>query len=696
MEDQAKRLLLAVALAFGIMLLWNVLFPPDKPKPPDTKDQATEQTAGQTGDKGADKTAPPVRSVELAEPGAGTAPADAAVGPVAEPNPCKDDDAADPIVFDLPLYRAEFSRCGGTLRSWQLRGGRYLVEAQGGERRPMDLVPRGADGPQALFPVRFENIDWDPLAYWRAERRGANEIAFTWEYKVADAGGTPRTAFELTKVYKLYPDDYLVELSFQISNKAAKDERQTAVLSLYGYQDPAADTSGGWTSVDTAWRSSCFNGEDESRSSVHSLAKKSPKLREARTIKWAGFAHSYFLAAAAPRNETGALYGCNSYSEAVDGKMGLMRTDLVFPETNVRLGSWTEHVVVAYLGPKYLDRLESIPKKVGFNPGFADAIDLGWFSVLARPMLWLLQWFHSFLGNWGLAIIALTLLVKLATLHWTNKSMRSMKQMAKLAPLVKELEQKHKGDRTRIQQETMALYKTHNVSMVAGCLPMLLQMPIWIALYRMLMQAAELYHAPLIPGWIDDLTSTDPYYILPVALLGVMFAQARLTPSTQDNVQQKIMQYGMPIMFGVMAFFFPAGLTLYIFTNTTLTAAHHLWMRRNDPPPAQPGNKGQPGAKAAAAPAEAGARTSGRKAQKSSAKAATAAKPGSDAADAGAADSADRDDADEAGDDSDDSDDSDNDEGESASADQARDGGQTKSKKAGAKRRSSKRGKARR
>jgi YidC/Oxa1 family membrane protein insertase len=154
----------------------------------------------------------------------------------------------------------------------------------------------------------------------------------------------------------------------------------------------------------------------------------------------------------------------------------------------------------------------------------------------------------------------------------------------------------------------MNLYKANKVSPLAGCLPMLLQMPIWFALYRTLMVAAELYQAPFIPGWIDDLTAPDPYYALPIALMGMMFVQAKLSPTTADSTQQKMMMYGLPLVFGVFGFFFPAGLTLYIFTNTCMTALHNVWMNRTEPVMA--------GASSSPARPAGGTRTSGRGAAK--------------------------------------------------------------------------------
>jgi YidC/Oxa1 family membrane protein insertase len=160
--------------------------------------------------------------------------------------------------------------------------------------------------------------------------------------------------------------------------------------------------------------------------------------------------------------------------------------------------------------------------------------------------------------------------------------MRSMKQMAALAPQLKALQTKYGDDKQRQQAETMALYKQHGVNPVAGCLPMLLQMPVWIALYRMLASAGELYLQPFIPGWINDLTATDPYYVLPAVLFISMFLQARLQPATADSAQQKFLQYGMPIMFGVLSLFFPSGLTLYMFTNNVLSALHSIYMNKFD------------------------------------------------------------------------------------------------------------------
>jgi YidC/Oxa1 family membrane protein insertase len=241
--------------------------------------------------------------------------------------------------------------------------------------------------------------------------------------------------------------------------------------------------------------------------------------------------------------------------------------------------------IVGYLGPKSNAQLDGSDEVAGFSTGFKETVDLGWLRIIAQPMLWLLLAFHSVVGNWGIAIVMLTIVVKGVTLVWTTKSMRSMKAMAVLGPQMKALQERFKEDKQRLQMETMALYKQNGVNPLAGCLPMLLQMPIWWALYRMLSQAGELYQQPFIPGWINDLTAADPYYVLPILLIVTMFAQARLTPTTIDpsqQMQQRLMQYGMPLIFGFASLFFPAGLTLYIFTNTCLAAMHSIWINKYD------------------------------------------------------------------------------------------------------------------
>jgi YidC/Oxa1 family membrane protein insertase len=390
---------------------------------------------------------------------------------------------------------------------------------------------------------------------------------------------------EVTKSFELVPEAYVVKLSVTARKLSDVKVKQALRITTYQRQDPDTAKEGSLSQVSRIWRGACYRGGDPDTNSYDYLAKKGPRIYPGK-LRWSGFTHSYFLSAVAVKDDGDEQSRCE-LAPVPDAPIGTMRADLVLgpPKALEAKDKIYQRTFAAYMGPKYLDHLEEIDSVVGFEADFEHSIDLGWFSFIARPLLWLLKLFHGWLGNWGLAIILLTFVVKAATLYWTHKSMKSMRAMTKLKPQMEEIQRKFKDDRSRQQQEIMAMYKANKVNPLSGCLPMLLQMPIWFALYKALNVAAELYQAPFIPGWIDDLTAPDRYYVLPVMLMVMMFVQARITPTSGDSAQQKMMQYGLPLVFGVFGFFFPAGLTVYIFTNTALSALHGLYIRKTDPLP---------------------------------------------------------------------------------------------------------------
>ena len=186
---------------------------------------------------------------------------------------------------------------------------------------------------------------------------------------------------------------------------------------------------------------------------------------------------------------------------------------------------------------------------------------------------------YSVVPSWGLAIVFLTLIVKLLTLYWTQKSMTSMKKMADLRPKIEALKEKYGDDKVKLNEATMALYKQEKINPLGGCLPMLLQMPIWIALYRTIYGAVDLYQAPLFL-WIKDLSAHDPYFVMPVLLGVLMFVQQKLQPTAGDPTQAKMMLWMMPIMFTSFMLFLPSGLVFYILVNTILSVIHQQVVNR--------------------------------------------------------------------------------------------------------------------
>lgn len=228
----------------------------------------------------------------------------------------------------------------------------------------------------------------------------------------------------------------------------------------------------------------------------------------------------------------------------------------------------------AFVGPKDFDALKAA------GPGLDDTIDFWILGILAKPMLWLMRISYSVVPSWGLAIIVLTLIVKLLTLYWTQKSMVQMRRMSELKPKIDALREKFKDDKAGLNQATMDLYKREKVNPMGGCLPMLLQMPIWIALYRTIYGAVDLYQAPLFL-WIRDLSSHDPFFVLPLLLGGLTFLQQKMTPTAGDPAQAKVMLWMMPIMFTTFMLFLPSGLVFYILVNTLLSIGHQMWMNRH-------------------------------------------------------------------------------------------------------------------
>ena len=225
----------------------------------------------------------------------------------------------------------------------------------------------------------------------------------------------------------------------------------------------------------------------------------------------------------------------------------------------------------AYIGPKDQRKLEAI------NPELTDAIEFGWFSFLSKPFFTVLLWIHDHIGNWGWAIILFTLLVKLILFPLSYKGMMSMQKLKDLAPKMKEIKEKHKGDPAKMNAQMMEMYKKHGANPMGGCLPLLLQIPVFFALYRVLLNAVELQGAPWIL-WIEDLALMDPYFVLPV-LMGVsMWFQQHITPNNfQDPLQEKIFKF-FPIIMTVFFIYFPAGLVLYWLVNSLFTIAQQYFI----------------------------------------------------------------------------------------------------------------------
>ncbi len=560
MEDQGKRLLLAVGIVAAMYLAWMLLFPPKAPPPaPPSKPAVAETKAG---------------------PSPTTASAPAPGTPEAGPT-CKPESPTEAAQWDTPEWTATFSRCGGALASLTLKGAQFEVDG-----KPMDMARAGRD--PAYYPLQVQvaapasggtNVDEPRVglipagATWELTNHTEEAISFKWR--------SPDGTLEVTKTFRRnVPSKYGFLLDVAVTNVApagGPKRMVEAAVALYGYQDPMAKERGTFTYAEPWWDAACYVDGKARHDAVKGLAA-APGVHGG-DVRWAAIAHQYFLFAAAPLGADPVV--CTNSMVAAE-RRGIIESRLTFntPST-LEPGQSLKQALVVYSGPKLHGELDQISIVNGRETHLADAVDLGWFSFLARPMLALLKVFHGWVGNWGVAIILLTITVKLLTLYWTTKSMRSMKAMSKLKPEFDKLREKYANDKMKQQEELMKLYKSHKISPLGGCLPLLLQMPIWFALYQTLSAAAELYHAPFV-GWIQDLTVPDHYYVIPIVLTGVTFLQTKLSPAAVDSQQQKIMQYLMPAMLGFFSLVFPSGLGIYMLTNTGLSIGHQQWMNSQD------------------------------------------------------------------------------------------------------------------
>jgi YidC/Oxa1 family membrane protein insertase len=293
--------------------------------------------------------------------------------------------------------------------------------------------------------------------------------------------------------------------------------------------------------------------------------EKAEKVSKPVTVEkpmWVGYMSKYFMAGVASGFQSGVI----------SPKEG---SALIAGSTEIKLnpGDRIEVPLSIFVGPKEYDMLKS------YNLKFEKAIDFGIFSFLAIPMLKFLKIIYGVVQNYGIAIILLTLVIKLITFPLTHKSMISMKKMSSLQPKMQEIKEKYKGDKERVNAASMELYKKEGVNPLGGCLPMLLQIPIFFALYKTLLLAIELQGAPFFL-WITDLSLKDPYYITPVLMGVTMFLQQKMTPSTAtDPIQQKIFTF-MPLIFTFLFLTFPAGLVVYWLTNNVLSIAQQYLINK--------------------------------------------------------------------------------------------------------------------
>jgi YidC/Oxa1 family membrane protein insertase len=557
-----KRVVLAIGLCVGILLIWQTFFPPPKPTPP----APTAPVAGQNTPAPAPGAPPPTLF-----PGApANAPAGGATAPVTN--------RPERLVeIQTPDVNYVFSSLGGTLVHAKLRQKQFLM-TKGDPNSGQDLV-RATAAADAPFRIAFEQgIPTPPDGSWEASQPAPNAVTFA-----ADVG-----KIHIEKRYQVDPARYRLQLDVVVANRGDSGIGSTMILSIGGHQDPDKKGGGFLSGVSANVASAlCYNVSSDKllRKPIEHLEKEPVAGDEAvGNIAWVGTDEKFFLIAAVPAQTVTRT--CASRVTGPDAGVVTLR----FPERTVTPQGEVTYPFALFAGPKVTDDLEAVhpPAAVPAVPGAAVVTDIRLdksvdvtFGPLARPILWLLKFFHGFTHNWGLAIVLLTLFIRGLLFYFNQKQLISSKKMQKLQPKMAAIRKKFENDRQRQSVETMNIYKAHGVSPFSGCLPGLIQMPIWIALYSTLNYASELYRAPFI-AHIHDLTAKDPYYITPLLMGGVMYAQMKMSPAGTDPQQAAMMSVMMPLMFTGFSLFLPSGLAVYMLTSYLFGIAQQLYVNYLD------------------------------------------------------------------------------------------------------------------
>lgn len=545
------RAFLAIIISFVILLGYQYLFVGFDQADP-TEGSVQQQPIDSNGEL-----LPPV-----ATPVQPTVMAKAPVLPVK----AYDREAAE-VTVDTPLYTAVISEDSGTITSFLLKNhtetneadslGMQLVKTDATQGFPLQFSWGSALGSRVLYTSDQQSVNL-------TERSDRQQLRMT---AVTENGLVVERLFTFDK------SSYLIDLVITVRNESDVILQGIPELGLInsrfeGVVSPANRFLFGGPAA-------FVNGE------LHEVSaddfEEGPMTLQG-SFDWAGYEGNYFLCAVVPGAETVSSF-------TMEGTEELTRSRLVGSLETLQPKAQKAYEYSLYYGPKKLKMLQEIGNNLDRSVNF------GWFDIIAKPTLWLLNMFYSFVQNYGIAIILVTILFKAAFWPISQKGMKSMKNMQKLQPKMVKIKEKFKNDPTKMNQEVMSLYKTYKVNPLGGCLPMVLQIPVFFALYKVLLQSIELRHAPFML-WISDLAAPDRLWIgfdlpylggLPVLtlLMGAsMFFQQKLTPTTADPTQAKIMMF-LPVVFTFMFLNFASGLVLYWFVNNLLSILQQVLINRD-------------------------------------------------------------------------------------------------------------------
>lgn len=533
-----KKTVLAIVLSFAVVLVFQYFFVKPAPQQPTTSSSKEGQVA-------------PQQTQAKSQPVAAVTPA-----PAKAPRHAVVSMPAREVRVETPLYVAIFTTKGAGLKSFKLKSYRKTLD-ENSDLVDLVEVKEGMAPPLAVSFVD-SSVNIAPDSVYRAD---ADSVV------LAQAGESGRLNFSLAtpegvqveKTFIFYADRYHVDLEVRVFNPTAANLNEKAQLSWNQYVDPKAveDSYGHAGPV--------YSIKDDVETVT--VSKMDARKVFPPPVSWGGFESKYFIAALIPKQPslTGLITAkdaSNQVTVALEGPANIVPT-----------GQAAVFGYSLYLGPKEHKALAAE------GVGLENAIDFGsWIKWLALPLLIALNFLYKFVNNYGVAILILTAVIKVIFWPLGNKSYKSMKDMQKLQPLINELRTKYKDDKQRLNQEVMQLYKTYKINPLGGCLPILIQIPVFFGLYKALLYSIELRHQPFV-WWIQDLSAKDPYYITPIIMGATMFWQQKMTPTAGDPMQQKVMLI-MPIIFTFLFLNFPSGLVIYWLFNNILSIGQQYYINK--------------------------------------------------------------------------------------------------------------------
>ncbi|MBX3634774.1 MAG: membrane protein insertase YidC, partial [Rubrivivax sp.] len=479
------------------------------------------------------------------------------------PTPAPAATVGERVTITTDVVRATFDSLGGTLMRLELlqhrdqndRNANVVLLDQSAKRLYLAQTGLITSQPGVALPNHLSAMNAAPGERTLAD--GAQEL--TLRFESAEVDGR-----QLVKTYTFRRGEYTIGVRHEFVNRGEQPVSPQLYLQLArDGNPPEGESSFYFTFTGPALYTDAKKFEKVAFSDI---TKGNANHERAADNGWIAMVQHYFASAWLVPNGTAREFRT---ARVADNHFTIA---MVLPLGEVAPGASKVHEATLFAGPQEENKLAALA------PGLDLVKDYGWFTVLSKPLFWLLDQLHGVIGNWGWAIVALVVLLKIA-FYWLNASAyRSMAKMKAVAPKVTELRERYKDKPQQMQQEMMRIYREEKVNPLGGCLPILVQMPFFIALYWVLLSSVEMRNAPWI-GWITDLSARDPWFILPVLMTLSSLFQVWLNPTPPDPMQARLM-WIMPLAFGIMFFFFPAGLVLYWLTNNILSIAQQWFINK--------------------------------------------------------------------------------------------------------------------